>query len=107
MEEEERRVITIQYKNNLPLVCVGIIDAGSNKKIVVDAHLDFASSKTIIPTYICRSARQLRHWLVEIYLTTIEYALMEKRKKSEYGKNLSSYSWLLKSLRISQVDWII
>jgi hypothetical protein len=45
--------------------------------------------------------------LVEIYLTTIEYALMEKRKKSEYGKNLSSYSWLLKSLRISQVDWII
>jgi hypothetical protein len=31
---------------------VGIIDAGSNKKIVVDAHLDFASSKTIIPTFI-------------------------------------------------------
>ena len=52
MEEEERRVITIQYKNNLPLVCVGLIDAGSNKKIVVDAHLDFASSKTIIPTYV-------------------------------------------------------
>ncbi|HJU95507.1 MAG TPA: hypothetical protein VJ643_05690 [Nitrososphaera sp.] len=52
MEEEERRVITIQYKNNMPLVCVGLIDAGSNKKIVVDAHLDFASSKTIIPTYI-------------------------------------------------------
>lgn len=51
-EEEERRVITIQYKNNMPLVCVGLIDAGSNKKIVVDAHLDFASSKTIIPTYI-------------------------------------------------------
>jgi hypothetical protein len=50
--EEQRRVITIQYKNNLPLVCVGLIDAGSNKKIVVDAHLDFASSKTIIPTYI-------------------------------------------------------
>jgi hypothetical protein len=45
-------VIRIRYKNNLPLVCVGIIDAGSNKKIVVDAHLDFASSKTIIPTYI-------------------------------------------------------
>jgi len=44
--------ITIQYKNNLPLVSMGIIDAGSNKKIVVDAHLDFASSKTIIPTYI-------------------------------------------------------
>lgn len=44
--------ITIQYKNNLPLVGMGIIDAGSNKKIVVDAHLDFASSKTIIPTYI-------------------------------------------------------
>jgi hypothetical protein len=56
MKEEQRReessVITIQYKNNLPLVRVGIIDAGSNKKIVVDAHLDFASSKTIIPTYI-------------------------------------------------------
>ena len=52
MEEEERRVITIEYKNNMPLVCVGLIDAGSNKKIVVDAHLDFASSKTIIPTYI-------------------------------------------------------
>ncbi len=51
-EEEERRVITIEYKNNMPLVCVGLIDAGSNKKIVVDAHLDFASSKTIIPTYI-------------------------------------------------------
>jgi len=44
--------ITIHYKNNLPLVSMGIIDAGSNKKIVVDAHLDFASSKTIIPTYI-------------------------------------------------------
>ncbi|MDP8888926.1 MAG: hypothetical protein M3M89_04790 [Thermoproteota archaeon] len=52
MEEEEQRLITIQYKDNLPLVCVGLIDAGSNKKIVVDAHLDFASSKTIIPTYI-------------------------------------------------------
>jgi hypothetical protein len=44
--------ITIKYKNNLPLVSLGIIDAGSNKKVVVDAHLDFASSKTIIPTYI-------------------------------------------------------
>lgn len=44
--------IILQYKNNLPLVGMGIIDAGSNKKIVVDAHLDFASSKTIIPTYI-------------------------------------------------------
>jgi hypothetical protein len=44
--------ITLQYKNNLPLVSIGIIDAGSNKKVVVDAHLDFASSKTIIPTYI-------------------------------------------------------
>jgi hypothetical protein len=54
MEEEEQReqTIIIPYKNNLPLVCVGLIDAGSNKKIVVDAHLDFASSKTIIPTYI-------------------------------------------------------
>ena len=44
--------ITIPYKNNLPLVSMAIIDAGCNKKIVVDAHLDFASSKTIIPTYI-------------------------------------------------------
>jgi hypothetical protein len=53
MEEEQReQPIIIPYKNNLPLVCVGLIDAGSNKKIVVDAHLDFASSKTIIPTYI-------------------------------------------------------
>ena len=52
MEEDARPVITIQYKNNLPLVSVAIIDAGSNKKIVVDAHLDFASSKTIIPTFI-------------------------------------------------------
>jgi len=43
---------TVQYKNNLPLVSMAIIDAGSNRKIVVDAHLDFASSKTIIPTYI-------------------------------------------------------
>ncbi|WP_148701691.1 hypothetical protein [Candidatus Nitrososphaera evergladensis] len=50
MTSEE--ALTIQYKNNLPLVSMGIIDAGSNKKIVVDAHLDFASSKTIIPTYI-------------------------------------------------------
>jgi hypothetical protein len=52
MEEEERRVITIEYKDNMPLVCIGLIDAGSNKKFVVDAHLDFASSKTIIPTYV-------------------------------------------------------
>ena len=44
--------VTIQYKNNLPLVSMGIIDAGCNKKFVVDAHLDFASSKTIIPTFI-------------------------------------------------------
>jgi len=29
-----------------------IIDAGINKKIVVDAHLDFASSNTITPTHI-------------------------------------------------------
>jgi hypothetical protein len=29
-----------------------IIDAGSNKKVIVDAHLDFASSMTIMPTYI-------------------------------------------------------
>ena len=46
------KALTIQYKNNLPLVSMGIVDAGSNKKVVVDAHLDFASSKTIIPTYI-------------------------------------------------------
>src|SRR5919198_1809087 len=51
-EEHKEQSIIIQYKNDLPLVCVGLIDAGSNKKIVVDAHLDFASSKTIIPTYI-------------------------------------------------------
>jgi hypothetical protein len=51
-EEQREQPIIIPYKNNLPLVCVGLIDAGSNKKIVVDAHLDFASSKTIIPTYI-------------------------------------------------------
>lgn len=44
--------ITIQYKNNLPLVSMAVIDAGSNKKIVIDTHLDFASSKTIIPTFI-------------------------------------------------------
>lgn len=43
---------TIQYKNNLPLVSMAVIDAGSNKRIVIDAHLDFASSKTIIPTFI-------------------------------------------------------
>ena len=48
----EAESITIPYKNNLPIVSMGIIDAGSNKKIAVDAHLDFASSKTIIPTYI-------------------------------------------------------
>jgi hypothetical protein len=51
-EEQREQSIIIQYKDNLPLVSVGLIDAGSNKKIVVDAHLDFASSKTIIPTYI-------------------------------------------------------
>jgi hypothetical protein len=45
-------LVKIPYKNNMPLVSMGIIDAGSNKKIVVDAHLDFASSKTIMPTYI-------------------------------------------------------
>jgi hypothetical protein len=45
-------LVKLSYKNNMPLVSMGIIDAGSNKKIVVDAHLDFASSKTIMPTYI-------------------------------------------------------
>jgi hypothetical protein len=44
--------VTIQYKNNLPLVSMAVIDAGSNKRIAIDAHLDFASSKTIIPTFI-------------------------------------------------------
>jgi len=51
-DEQIKRSNVIQYKNDLPLVSVGLIDAGSNKKIVVDAHLDFASSKTIIPTFI-------------------------------------------------------
>jgi hypothetical protein len=51
-EEHKEQSIIIPYKNDLPLVCVGLIDAGSNKKIIVDAHLDFASSKTIIPTYV-------------------------------------------------------
>jgi hypothetical protein len=51
-EEQREQPIIIPYKDNLPLVCVGLIDAGSNKKIVVNAHLDFASSKTIIPTFI-------------------------------------------------------
>ena len=50
--EQGEQSIIVPYKNDLPLVCLGLIDAGSNKKIVVDAHLDFASSKTIIPTYI-------------------------------------------------------
>jgi hypothetical protein len=31
---------------------------------------------------------------------------MEQKKKSEYGKNLSSYNWLLKSISISQLDRI-
>jgi hypothetical protein len=52
LEKETTGKMLIQYKNNLPLVSMGIIDAGSNKKITVDAHLDFASSKTIMPTYI-------------------------------------------------------
>ena len=52
MEKEVTGKMVIQYKNNLPLVSMGIVDAGSNKRIIVDAHLDFASSKTIMPTYI-------------------------------------------------------
>src|ERR1051325_11937832 len=44
--------MVIPYTNNLPLIKMGIIDAGCNKRIDVDAHLDFASSKTIMPTYI-------------------------------------------------------
>jgi hypothetical protein len=51
-EEEAQQSMIIPYKGNLPLVCLTLIDAGSNKKIIVDAHLDFASSKTIIPTYV-------------------------------------------------------
>jgi len=50
--ENTTETVTIQYKNNLPLVSMAVIDAGSNKRIVIDAHLDFASSKTIIPTFI-------------------------------------------------------
>lgn len=52
MQEKVAKRVLIEYKNNLPLVSMGIIDAGSNKRIVVDAHLDFASSKTIMPTFI-------------------------------------------------------
>ena len=50
--EQGEQSIIVPYKNDLPLVCLGLIDAGSNKKIILDAHLDFASSKTIIPTYV-------------------------------------------------------
>lgn len=52
MGKETVGKMLIQYKNNLPLVSMVIVDAGSNKRITVDAHLDFASSKTIMPTYI-------------------------------------------------------
>ncbi|HKX82481.1 MAG TPA: hypothetical protein VJL54_09525 [Nitrososphaera sp.] len=52
MQEKAAKRVLVEYKNNLPLVSMGIIDAGSNKRIVVDAHLDFASSKTIMPTFI-------------------------------------------------------
>ena len=52
MQEKAAKKVLVEYKNNLPLVSMGIIDAGSNKRIVVDAHLDFASSKTIMPTFI-------------------------------------------------------
>ncbi|MGI0037044.1 MAG: hypothetical protein ACRD99_01640 [Nitrososphaera sp.] len=52
MEKGTIGKMLIHYKNNLPLVSMGIVDAGSNKRIIVDAHLDFASSKTIMPTYI-------------------------------------------------------
>ena len=52
MQEKAAKKVLLVYKNNLPLVSMGIIDAGSNKRIVVDAHLDFASSKTIMPTFI-------------------------------------------------------
>ena len=52
MAEHIAEELTIPYKNDLPLASMKIIDAGSNKSVVVDAHHDFASSKTIIPTYI-------------------------------------------------------
>jgi hypothetical protein len=52
LEKKSADALLIQYKNNLPLVSMGIVDAGSNKRIMVDAHLDFASSKTIMPTFI-------------------------------------------------------
>ena len=52
LERKTLEKMLIPYKNNLPLVSMGIVDAGSNKRINVDAHLDFASSKTIMPTYI-------------------------------------------------------
>jgi hypothetical protein len=41
-------LLTIQYKNNLSVVSMGIIDAASNKKIVIDDHIDFASSKGLM-----------------------------------------------------------
>ena len=47
-----QRPLIIGYTNNLPLVTMKIIDAGRNEEILVEAHLDFASSMTIIPTHI-------------------------------------------------------
>jgi hypothetical protein len=44
--------LIIGYKDNLPLVPIKIIDAGSNTQVQINAHLDFASSMTIIPTHI-------------------------------------------------------
>ncbi|MEO9319613.1 MAG: hypothetical protein ABI361_02960 [Nitrososphaera sp.] len=46
------QVFQIRYTNNLPLVVMKVIDAGCNKSFAVDAHLDFASTMTIIPTSI-------------------------------------------------------
>lgn len=65
-----REVATIPYKNNLPLVNIGIMPSeskskspagnilsilgSSRRKIVIETHLDFAASQTIVPTYIAR-----------------------------------------------------
>jgi hypothetical protein len=66
--EASKGVSTIPYKNNLPLVSIGIMPSGSSnsagdilsilgnrrKKIVIETHLDFAASQTIVPTYVAR-----------------------------------------------------
>jgi hypothetical protein len=64
----EKVSIVIPYKNNLPLVSIGIMSGGKSnsvgnilsilsnrrKKIVVETHLDFAASQTIVPTYVAK-----------------------------------------------------